>query len=49
MGPYFPTFSGVRQGDPLSPLLFDVMGDGLALMMKKGHEEGFAGGEKTRF
>jgi hypothetical protein len=29
----------VRQGYPLSPLLFDIMGDGLAMMMKKAQEE----------
>jgi hypothetical protein len=39
IGPYFPTFAGARQGDPLSPLLFDVVGDELALLMKKGQEE----------
>jgi hypothetical protein len=44
IGPYFPTFAGVRQGDPLSPLLFDVVGDGLALLMKKGQEEGLSKG-----
>jgi hypothetical protein len=44
IGPYFPTFAGVRQGDPLSPLLFDVVGDGLALLMKKGQEEGLVKG-----
>jgi hypothetical protein len=44
IGPYFPTFAGVRQGDPLSPLLFDVVGDGLALLMKKGQEKGLVKG-----
>jgi hypothetical protein len=44
IGPYFPTYAGVRQGDPLSPLLFDVVGDGLALLMKKGQEEGLVKG-----
>jgi hypothetical protein len=42
IGPYFPTFAGVRQGDPLSPLRFDVVGDGL--LMKKGQEEGLVKG-----
>jgi hypothetical protein len=42
--PYFPTFAGVSQGDPLSPLLFDVVGDGLALLTKKGQEEGLVKG-----
>jgi hypothetical protein len=39
IGPHFATYEGVRQGDPLSPLLFDIVGDGLAMMMKKGKEE----------
>jgi hypothetical protein len=43
-GPYFPTFAGVRQGDPLSPLLFDFVGDGLAMMMKKAQNEGIVKG-----
>jgi hypothetical protein len=37
IGPYFPTYAGVRQADPLSLLLFDVVGDGLAMLMKKAH------------
>jgi hypothetical protein len=35
IGPYFPTYAGVRQGDPPSPILFDIVGDGPAMMMKK--------------
>jgi hypothetical protein len=44
VGPYFTTHAGVRQGDPLSPLLFDVVGDGLAMMIKKEKDEGIISG-----
>jgi hypothetical protein len=30
VGPYFTTHKGVRQGDPFSPLLFNIDADGLA-------------------
>lgn len=39
-GPYFPTFNGVRQGDPFSPLLFNIAADGLSCMVKKAQDEG---------
>jgi hypothetical protein len=35
IGPYFPTYAGVRQGGPLSPIMFDIVGDGLAMLIKK--------------
>lgn len=35
IGPYFPTFKGVRQRDPLSPLFFDLIADGLSMLIKK--------------
>jgi hypothetical protein len=44
VGPYFTTHARVRQGDPLSPLLFDVVGDGLAMLIKKAKEEGIISG-----
>jgi hypothetical protein len=35
VGPYFTTHKGVRQGDPFSPLLFNLVADGLACMIHK--------------
>jgi hypothetical protein len=44
VGPYFRNARGVRQGDPLSPILFDFIVDGLAAILAKanraGHIEG---------
>jgi hypothetical protein len=34
-GPYFPTFQGLRQGDSMSPLLFDYAADALAIMIER--------------
>uniref|UniRef100_A0A453M9N5 Reverse transcriptase domain-containing protein n=1 Tax=Aegilops tauschii subsp. strangulata TaxID=200361 RepID=A0A453M9N5_AEGTS len=39
-GPYFPTFKGVRQGYPLSPLLCNIIVDGLAILVKRAHDHG---------
>jgi hypothetical protein len=44
LGPYFTTHKGVRQGDPFSPLLFNLVADGLACMIKKAQEEGLIEG-----
>jgi hypothetical protein len=35
IGPYFTTHKGVRQGDPFSPLLFNIAADGLAYLIQK--------------
>lgn len=35
IGPYIKSFKGVRQGDPLSPLLFNFVADGLTRMIIK--------------
>ncbi|KAE8817311.1 hypothetical protein D1007_04999 [Hordeum vulgare] len=34
-GPYFPTLCGVRQGDPFSPFLFNMVVDTLAVILDK--------------
>ena len=34
-GPYFTSHKGVRQGDPLSPALFNFVADCLAMMVRK--------------
>jgi len=38
MGPYFTSGKGVRQGDPLSPLLFNIAADTLAKMIHMGQQ-----------
>ena len=39
IGPYFSTHKGVRQGDPFSPLLFNIAADGLACLIEKAQEK----------
>ena len=47
IGPYFRSSCGVRQGDPISPLLFDLADDALAAILDKaktaGHISGVVG------
>jgi hypothetical protein len=44
VGPYFTTHKGVRQGDPFSPLLFNIAADGLACMVHRAKDEGIISG-----
>jgi hypothetical protein len=44
VGPYFKTHKGVRQGDPFSPLLFNVAADVLACLIQKAKDEGIIKG-----
>jgi hypothetical protein len=39
-GSFFNTFKGVRQGDPLSPLLFNLVSDALGTMLDKARASG---------
>lgn len=38
IGPYFESHKGVRQGDPLSPILFNLVADCLARMVREGQK-----------
>jgi hypothetical protein len=39
-GNFFDTHKGLRQGDPLSPLLFNLVSDALATMLENAKREG---------
>ena len=47
-GPYFCTHQGLRQGDPLSPLLFDLAADALAIMITRAVDSGILKGLCSR-
>jgi hypothetical protein len=37
---YFQTHKGLRQGDPLSPILFNIVGDMLAILIQRAKDDG---------
>jgi hypothetical protein len=41
---YFQTLKGLRQGDPLSPMLFNIIADMLAIIINRAKEDGQVGG-----
>lgn len=43
-GPYIKSHKGVRQGDPLSPILFNFAADGLTRMVHKAQANGLFSG-----
>jgi retron-type reverse transcriptase len=47
IGPYFESKKGLRQGDPISPILFDIAIDVLTLLIKKACENGLLEGVLT--
>jgi hypothetical protein len=40
LGSYFPTKKGLRQGDPLSPILSNIVVDMLAILISRAKESG---------
>ena len=40
IGPYFQTQRGLRQGDPMSPILFNIVADMLALLINRAKADG---------
>jgi hypothetical protein len=44
VGRYFQTLKGLRQGDPLSSMLFNIVADMLAIMIKHAKRDGLIEG-----
>ena len=40
IGHYFQTKRGLRQGDPMSPVLFNIVADMLAILIKRAKDDG---------
>jgi hypothetical protein len=40
IGPYFQMKQGLRQGDPMSPILFNIVADMLALLINRAKTDG---------
>jgi hypothetical protein len=43
IGHYFQTLKGLRQGDPFSPILFNIVTDMLAILIARAKEDGQIG------
>lgn len=43
LGPYFKTSRGLRQGDPWSPFLFNLVGDALSVILEEAVRNGVLG------
>lgn len=44
IGHYFQTLKGLRQGDPMSPILFNIVADMLTVLIGRAKEKGQVGG-----
>ena len=49
ISPYFQTKRGLRQGDPMSPILFNIVADMLALINKRAKSDGQISGGHSSF